>query len=143
MRRERIRATPSWRSGPGRYDCVFVNNNEADGFRGLLIARVRMFFSFSDDNILYPCALVEWFSPVGNEPDTDTGMWIVEPDFDPDGRRSLGIIHLDAIVRAAHLIGVSGETHLPIGFKHTDALDAFAAFYVNKYADHHSHEIAF
>ncbi|KAH9939568.1 hypothetical protein B0H21DRAFT_812581 [Amylocystis lapponica] len=143
MRRERIRATPSWRSGPGRYDCVFVNNNEADGFRGLLVARVRMFFSFSDDNILYPCALVEWFSPVGNEPDTDTGMWIVEPDFDPNGRRSLGIIHLDAIVRAAHLIGVSGETQLPIGFKHTDPLDVFAAFYVNKYADHHSHEIAF
>ncbi|OSX55713.1 hypothetical protein POSPLADRAFT_1117085, partial [Postia placenta MAD-698-R-SB12] len=92
MRRERIRATPSWRSGPGRYDCVFVNNNDADGFRGLLAARVRLFFSFTYEQVKYPCALVEWFSPVSQEPDDDTGMWIVEPDFDEDGRRSVSVI---------------------------------------------------
>lgn len=134
MRRERIRATPSWRSGPGRYDCVFVNNNDADGFRGLLAARVRLFFSFTYEQVKYPCALVEWFSPVSQEPDDDTGMWIVEPDFDEDGRRSVSVIHLDAIVRAAHLIGVCGTSRLLPTFKHTDSLDAFAAFYVNKYA---------
>ncbi|KAH9919576.1 hypothetical protein B0H21DRAFT_702115 [Amylocystis lapponica] len=143
MRRERIRATPSWRSGPARYDCVFVANNDADGFRGMHVAHVRLFFSFSFQNENMPCALVEWFLPVGDGPDDDTGMWIVEPDFDFNGRRSAGVIHLDAIVRAAHLIGVYGESHLPPKFKHTDSLDAFAAFYVNKYADHHAHEIAF
>ncbi|KAH9917358.1 hypothetical protein B0H21DRAFT_702696, partial [Amylocystis lapponica] len=140
---KRIRATPSWCSGPGCYDCIFVNNNDAEGFRGMHVARVRLFFSLTFEGQRMPCALVEWFSAVGNEPDEDTGMWIVEPDYDFDGRRSAGVIHLDAVVRAAHLIGVCGETHLPLNFKHTDSLDAFAAFYVNKYADHHAHEIAF
>lgn len=80
---------------------------------------------------------------VDHGPDDDMGMWIVEPDFDGNGRRSAEVIHLNAIVRAAHLIGVYGETHLPPRFQHTDFLDAFAAFYVNKYADHHTHKIAF
>ncbi|KAH9946448.1 hypothetical protein B0H21DRAFT_822755 [Amylocystis lapponica] len=152
MRREHICATPSWRSGPGRYDCVFVANNDADGFRGMHVTRVRLFFSFSFQAEDMPCALVKWFSPCRriallgsyfNTMTTSTGMWIVKPDFDFNGRRSVGVIHLDAIVRATHLIGVYGESHLPPKFKYTDSLDAFAAFYVNKYADHHAHEIAF
>jgi hypothetical protein len=44
--RERIRSIPSWRKGPARHDCVFVERdpNKA-GLRGLHVARVKLFFS--------------------------------------------------------------------------------------------------
>jgi hypothetical protein len=47
-------------------------------------------------------------------------------------------------LRGAHLIDVAGKEFVPLtNFDFSDSLDAFEAFYVNKYADHHSHEIAF
>ncbi|KAF8156531.1 hypothetical protein B0H34DRAFT_658796, partial [Crassisporium funariophilum] len=54
------------------------------------------------------------------------------------------VIHLDTIFRAAHLIGVSDRHFLPKhNFDHSKALDAFKSFFVNKYVDHHAHEVAF
>ncbi|KAJ7856211.1 hypothetical protein B0H14DRAFT_3643571, partial [Mycena olivaceomarginata] len=144
MYREHIRAVRSWRSGAPRYDYVFVeqDTNQA-GFRGLHAARVLTFMSLKMSGIVYPCALVTWFSAIGNEPCPDVGMWMVEPDLDADGGRQMSIIHLDTILRAAHLIPVYGDHPVPRHFKYTSSLDLFAAFYINKYADHHSHEIAF
>ena len=52
------------------------------------------------------------------------------------------IIHLDSIYCGAHLIPVYGSDFLPVGFKHTWSLDAFEAFYVNKYADYHAYSVA-
>jgi len=69
-------------------------------------------------------------------------MWIVEPDLH-GGWWFCSVVHVDCIVRGAHLIGVSGTEFLPEEFLHTDSLDRYQAFYVNKYADHHAHEIAF
>lgn len=144
MSYERIRAVPSWRKGPARYDCVFVETDaDAEGMAGLDIGRVRLFYSFSFEGILYPCALVEWFSRVGDGPDEDTGMWIVEPDKDSDGVRNISVIHLDTILRAAHLLGLYGNQPVPVGVSFTQTLDIFRAYYVNKYIDHHSYEIAF
>jgi hypothetical protein len=116
MRREHIRAVPSWRRGPARYDCIFVNTDPSEiGMRGLDVARVRLFFSFMYDGIKYPCALVRWFSRIGDEPDEDSGMWMVQPDSNADGSPSMAVIHLDTVVRAAHLIGVYGDHFLPRG----------------------------
>ncbi|KAI0324376.1 hypothetical protein GY45DRAFT_1262927 [Cubamyces sp. BRFM 1775] len=138
MHREHIRATPSWRKGPPRYDSVFLGRDpSAQGFRSLHAARVRAFLS------LLPCALVEWFSPVGDEPDVDTGLWVVEPDLDVNGRRELGVVHIETVLRSAHLIPVFGEGSIPPYLTAADALDSFRAYYINKYADHHAHEIAF
>lgn len=143
MRRERIRAVRSWRKGPPRYDCAFINtDSSAEGMRGLDIVRVRLFFSIRSRGVTYPCALVHWFSRLGDAPDEDTGMWIVQPDF-VDGSPYAGVIHLDSIVRAAHLIGVYGEDRIHDDFAFSDSLDAFNAFYVNKFIDHHAFEIAF
>ncbi|KAI0371908.1 hypothetical protein BV20DRAFT_1065308, partial [Pilatotrama ljubarskyi] len=143
MRRERIRATPSWHNGPARYDCIFVDKGTSEeGLKGLLVARVRLFFSFKHQGQLYPCALVHWYSVVGEAPDEDTGMWIVHPDFLEDGNPSCDVIHVDTILRGAHLIGSIGDTWLPQGFLPSDSLDAFRAFYVNKYADYHAFELA-
>jgi hypothetical protein len=142
--RERIRAVRKWRKGPARYDCIFVEKDtDLPGFRGLLAARVLVFMSLKHEGIDYPCAAVTWFSAVGDAPCPDLGMWMVEPDLDYHQRRVIDIIHIDSILRRAHLIPIYGGKHLPRGFKHTDSLDSFRAYYVNKYADHHSHEIAF
>jgi hypothetical protein len=70
-------------------------------------------------------------------------MWRVEPDRGAGGRRMTSIIHVDTILRAAHLIGVAGSDFLPRTLSFSDSLSAFRLFYVNKYADHHAHEIAF
>ncbi|KAJ6610872.1 hypothetical protein B0H10DRAFT_2193179 [Mycena sp. CBHHK59/15] len=60
MRRERIRSTPTWRKHGPRRDCAFaVENQQEQGFRGMSVVRVRLFFSFTHDGIDYPCALVE------------------------------------------------------------------------------------
>ncbi|KAJ7240912.1 hypothetical protein C8J57DRAFT_1085481 [Mycena rebaudengoi] len=53
----------------------------------------------------------------------------------------LDIIHIDTILRGAHLIGIYGADFFPRYFPHSASLDRFKAFYINKYADHHSHEI--
>jgi len=151
MHRERIRSTQSWYGGRPRRDCIFVGNTDsqdAPGFRGLLIARVYLFFSFKYQDVRYPCALVHWFSTVGDTPDDETGMWIVEPDYlaGPGQKRFLEVIHLDSILRGAHLIGVAGANFFLPSQPKIDcsmALDSFRTFYVNKYADHHAHEIAF
>ncbi|KAI0671174.1 hypothetical protein C8Q78DRAFT_1069813 [Trametes maxima] len=152
MHREHIRVTPSWRKGPPRYDCVFLGNDpSAPGLRSLHVARVRLLFSFKPDpsfvspNMVapVPCALVEWFSPLGDVPDEETGLWMVQPDLDCDGKRELGVVHVETILRSAHLIPVFGDDPIPPYLTSHDSLDSFKAYYVNKYADHHAHEIAF
>ena len=139
--KEYIRAVESWRGGHPRFDTVFVvNDDEKDGFEGLWVARVRLFFSFLHAKHRYPCALVTEFSTFGNAPDPVTGMWRITPD--PGPRYS--VIHVKSILRAAHLMGCgTRNTFLPNDFQHYQTLDSFQSFYVNKYVDHHSHEIAF
>ncbi|KAH9020564.1 hypothetical protein EDB85DRAFT_2075668 [Lactarius pseudohatsudake] len=146
MRCERIRAVTSWRKGAGHYDTVFVNADSAvEGMRGLYVARVRLFFSFSFEGVHYPCALVNWFSCKDDSPDDSTGMWIVEPYTQGgDGKNpSSDIIHLDTILWAAHLLPVFGSECVSRTLSCTDTLDTFSSFYVNKYVDHHAFEIAF
>jgi hypothetical protein len=144
MYRERIRAVDSWRKGPERHDTVFISGNpDLDGFQGLLVGRVRLFLSIIHNKATYPCALVSWFSTVGDCPCPDTRMWMVEPDFDSTGHLAMSIVHLDTILRSAHLMGVAGDKFIPPHLKFHNSLDAFQAFYVNKYIDHHAHEIAF
>ena len=60
MHCERICATPSWKCGPGRYDCVFIDKDpDLDGFCGLHVAHVHLFLSFRFQSITYSCALVQ------------------------------------------------------------------------------------
>jgi hypothetical protein len=143
MRREQIRSTLSWRQGPARYDCAFVNSRpDLEGMRGLDVIRILRFFSFAFCGVSYPCALVRWFSLVNEDRDEDTGMWMVQPEVTSDGSPAISVIHLDCIFRAAHLLPIYGDTPVPNTISHHNSLDAFSAFYVNKYADHHAFEIA-
>ncbi|KAF9530756.1 hypothetical protein CPB83DRAFT_920826 [Crepidotus variabilis] len=149
LRHERIRSTKSWYGGPARRDCVFIGNSDspdAPGMRGLLVARVLLFFSFTDKEmgLKLPCALIHWYSLVGDVPCEETGMWMVQSDY--RGQKPLlEVIHLDTILRGAHIIGAAGSDLLPDKRSLTFhmSLDAFKTFYVNKYIDHQAHEIAF
>ena len=141
MRREWIRATPSWRNGPARYDCAYVvMDPELEGFRGLHVVRVRLFFSFTFENKVFPCALVEWYVPVGDEPDEVPGMWAVEPELDEDGQRPCEVIHLDTILRSAHLTPIYGSRLIPRMLEPWQTLDAFQSYFANKWIDYHAHK---
>ena len=110
--------------------------------RGMLIARVLLFFSFNDHyETDIPCALVNWFINTADEPDPDTGMWVVESELDPDGQCSVQVLRLDSILRGAHLLPQYGTGYLPEDFEHIYALDAFRDYFVNHFVDHHSHEL--
>lgn len=144
MYRQRIHACPAWQNGPPRYDCVFAEKDPSlPGFRGLFVAQVLSLFSFTYRNVFYPCALVQWFVPIGDEPCSNTGMWMVAPEYDDGGDWLVSVIHLDSILRPAHLIGIAGNDFIPRDLHYTDSLSAFASFYVNKYSDYHAFRLAF
>lgn len=144
MRKELIRACPSWRKRGPRYDCVYVVTDlKAPGFDGLHVARVWLFFAFQYCGVRYECALVHWYREEDNEPDDLTGMWIVEKEYDHRGDPYTSVIHIDSILRAAHLIPVFGTRAVDIHHDFRKTLDTYDRFYVNKYIDCHANEIAF
>ncbi|KAJ6461298.1 hypothetical protein DFH09DRAFT_1242982 [Mycena vulgaris] len=141
MSRERIRSNPNWHGAYPRHDTVFIEtDSERPGMEGMVIGRVLLFFSFTNAPKTYSCALVHWFSPHGDRPDPDTGMWVVTPEMEDAGVKSLAIVNLDCIARAAHLLPVYGSAMLPEDFHFSHSLDAFRAFFVNRYTDHHTFE---
>ncbi|KIM69013.1 hypothetical protein SCLCIDRAFT_104226, partial [Scleroderma citrinum Foug A] len=130
--------------GPGCYDCVYVAKGGVDaGFQSLLVARVHLFFSCGYNGCDYSCTLVDWFLPVAGEVVELTGMWIVAPETDNQDRRVQSVISLGSIIWSAHLIPVYGNDLVPIDFHFSETLDAFKAYYVNKYIDHHAHTLVF
>jgi hypothetical protein len=141
MKHEHICVSPSWRNGHARRDCVFViTDPNVQGMRGMDVAQVLTFFSFQLRGGFYPCAVVRWFNRVGNAPDDETGLWMVEPS-SIDGHAHFAVIHIETIFRSAHLIPVYGTELLPVAIKSHHVLDIFTLFYVNRYADHHAFEI--
>ena len=128
-----------------RHDCVFVQHDpNKPGFCGLYVTQVHLFFPIHYNKSHFPCALVSWYSTIGNSLCEDTGMWKVKPDLDNTGNLAMSIIHLDSrMVHGAHLMGIAGTHQIPHHLTFDCSLDAFEAFYVNKYVDHHAHEYAF
>jgi hypothetical protein len=148
MYREVIRSTPFWPRGdiPGpRRDCVFVDmgGSENAGMKGFLVARVFLFFRFSHGGTNYPCALVHWFS-TSSEPDADTGLWMVEPEYIRQEVRHMSVVHIDSIVRGAHLLPrFPSDAPVYREINYANVLDVYSSFYVNRFIDHHAFEIAF
>ena len=77
----------------------------------------------------YPCALVQQFSTVSDEPDDETGLWMVKPDIHQDGKPDLAIVHLNSVLQATHLIPVYCTPDF-VKWSHTmhDTLDEFKLF---------------
>ncbi|KAG1871740.1 hypothetical protein DFJ58DRAFT_713741 [Suillus subalutaceus] len=116
MQREHICSVPLWRGGPGCYDTVFVNTGSEDGIHGMEVVHT------------FPCALVHWFKLVSDEPDPGNGMWMVKPSF------------LDLELNTLELSII--HEFVPQKATFHETLDTYCGFYVNKFADHHSFEIA-
>lgn len=110
--------------------------------RGLAVARILTFFSFTHEGKPYQCALIHWFSRVGDEPDEDMGLWIVKPDYDHNGNPELAIVHVDTIYCAAHLMPVYQSQFIRRSLTIDDTLDVFQDFYANKFVDYHAFQIA-
>ncbi|KAF9790878.1 hypothetical protein BJ322DRAFT_998750, partial [Thelephora terrestris] len=146
--REMIRSTPKWKTSgiiAPRRDCVLLHTgSDMPGARGFEVARVHLFFSFALEEEVFECALVHEFCKSFDDPDPNNCMWVFEPDYDRDGFRLMSVIHIDSIVRAAHLLPVfKDDTPIPREINFTHTLDAFKAFYLNKYIDYHSFETLF
>ncbi|KAK7042116.1 hypothetical protein R3P38DRAFT_2767744 [Favolaschia claudopus] len=107
---ECIRSTPNWH-GYVRRDTVLVDV-AAPMMKGFVVGQVQLFFSFVFRDKEYECALINWLVPVGNAPDPDTSMWVVEVERE-SGTVTLGIIDVNVIVRTSHAIGVYGTSALP------------------------------
>ena len=145
MRCEHIRATPSWREGCAHYDTILVNSDpEVAGVHGFEVAHIFLFFLFRHDDKNYSCALVQWYSHVGSEPDEDTGFWMVELDTDNNGDPHLAIIHLYSIYRAVHLLPAHQDSTF---IEHTitmhSSLNTFKLFYINNFVDYQLFEVLF
>ncbi|KAJ3502936.1 hypothetical protein NMY22_g18422 [Coprinellus aureogranulatus] len=144
MKRERLRSTPLWRNQGERHDCALVVvNRSLPGMKGLAVARIALLFSFKHGAHTVPCALVDWFKTYGGHPDPVTGLWRVIPEF-RQHQHVCSVIHLDSLLRGVHLLPAFNvdSSPLPYNFHNIyDTLSSFASYYVNKYADHHSHEI--
>ncbi|KAG0702148.1 hypothetical protein DFH29DRAFT_805385, partial [Suillus ampliporus] len=67
---------------------------------------------------------------------------IVAPSSNDDGTPDISIIHIDCIFHTAHLVPLYGANFLPCEIGPHDSYNVFCAFYINKYADHHSSEVA-
>ncbi|KAG1818093.1 uncharacterized protein BJ212DRAFT_1269688 [Suillus subaureus] len=59
-----------------------------------------------------------------------------------DQHAHFAVIHVDTIFHSAHLIPLYGTDMLPLVMKSHHILNIFTLFYINKYADHHTFEIA-
>ena len=145
MRRERIRAVPKWRNGLGRYDTMLIQHSGARTvLSGFTIGRVRLFFSYIYSGERHTCALVHDWEVVGEEPDPDTGFWVVRRSYS-GSRPHARVISLNDILRAVHLIPVYKEHRHSIDrtlhFSGTLDNRDFRRFYVNHYIDHHAFEI--
>lgn len=142
--RDLIRVTPKWRGRTQRCDCVFIGAEGEGTLNGMHVAQALLLFSFTFHQATYTCCLVHWFEPVGDEPDSGTGMWVVEREYGPTGEPSLAVVHTDCIVRAAHLIGFYGSDHIERDDKVLNSetsLSYFKKFYVNRFVDLHAHEL--
>ncbi|KAN0132708.1 hypothetical protein V8E53_009379 [Lactarius tabidus] len=136
---EQIQSTPNFFGHP-HHDTVFVViDNSQLGMEGMEIGHILLFFSFEYRCKNFSCVLINWFVHADSR-DSDTGMWTMRQEFDRCGEPTLEVIHLNSIARAAHLLPVYGQSHIPEDFNHHTALDSFNSFFVNHYVDHHAHE---
>ena len=120
-----------------------MGDSEKVGIKGLLVAHIYLFFTFSYGGTDYQCALVHWYS-MSDKPDPNTGLWVVQPESTCQGARHAGIIHIDSIVRGAHLLPrFPSDAPVYREINYMNVLDIYTSFYINRFIDHHAFKIAF
>lgn len=76
----------------------------------------------------------------GDTPDKMVGMWVVKPEYTANRRRVAAVVHLDSVVRGAHLIPVYQKQQISRKHIYSTTLNEFKQFYINKYIDYHAFE---
>ena len=72
---ELIHLNFSWHGEGAHHDTVFVTTNlDHDGFWGMCAGGVYLLFLFVYEGVDYHCALVHWFTPVGDSIHKETGQ---------------------------------------------------------------------
>lgn len=145
MYREIIRANPD-HGGVPCFDTVFVSiSDDKKVMAGLLVARVHLLLSYFDpyDQKEVPCGLITWFihPSEASGPDKVTGMWKLCPEYDENGKSPVQVVHLDTILRGAHLVPCYGEGFLLTDLKYSNALDAWNYYFINQFIDYHAHAL--
>ncbi|KIM59004.1 hypothetical protein SCLCIDRAFT_27590 [Scleroderma citrinum Foug A] len=113
---------------------TFCTPSDQSGVGGMRHEIIRATLSWQGGPPRYDCIYVaKGAKGVADEPDGLTGMWIVAPEVDDNGHRVQCVISLDSVVHGAHLIGVYGGDFIPVDLRFSDSLDAFKAYYVNKF----------
>ena len=75
MHHKYIHTITFWRYNESRYNCVFINTNKlAPCMLGLNVAWVKLFFFVTLNCAKYSCALVHWYSLVGDSPKRNTSI---------------------------------------------------------------------
>ncbi|KAI6141188.1 hypothetical protein BKA82DRAFT_3986324, partial [Pisolithus tinctorius] len=122
-----------------QYDCTFVNTNPGlKGMHGLDIMHILGFFSFISQSKRYPCTVVQWFDHVRDDPDLDTGMWIIHLALTANCHLAITVIHVDTIYRVAHLVPLYSTHPIPRTIKLHHSYDVFTTFYMNRFINHHA-----
>ncbi|KAF8256742.1 hypothetical protein EI94DRAFT_1639319 [Lactarius quietus] len=137
---EWIRSTPSWYDNPCRDMVYVVLDDSLPGLEGMVIACVQLFFLFTYRRVNHCCTFVNWFVREDDEPDLDTRMWVVSLE-KQNGKPTTQVIDMKTIACAAHLLLVFGSDLVPIDVQYHNSLDRYQSFFVNKFADHHSHKL--
>ena len=106
----------------------------------MIVGQVCAFLSFSFNDTIYLCVLINCFKWVGWAPDPITGMWKVQPELRAS-QPVWAVVHIETILYNVHLIPVFGTGYIPQQLHYSQSLDVSSSFYVNKYTDHHSFEV--
>ena len=142
MPSKRIHAVERWKGSSPRYDCVFITKDLSPApptdMKDLHVVHLLLLFSFSYHQTTHRCALIRLLPFTEDEPDSDTGMQIVESLLN----QAPQVVPLNLIYRAAHLIPVyHGISTLSRSMLMATSLDKFCYYYINKFIDHHAFEI--
>ena len=125
-----------------QYDGIFVNTNKlVYGMVELNVAWEILYFLVTMNCKKYPCALVHWYSLVGDSSNEITSMWVIKHEV-VDGKPQTAVIHIDTVLHLAHWLPIYNDKPAPRGIEYTDSLDTFSEFYISRFVDHHACEIS-
>lgn len=68
---------------------------------------------------------MEWFERITDTSEEETGMWLVQPELTLHNTRHASVIHLDTVLRGAHLLPYFGDKFVPIELHYSTTLDNF------------------
>jgi hypothetical protein len=77
MHQEQIHSTPSWYDHPHHNTIFIILDDTLPGMEGMVITCIQLLLLFNYSGINHHCTLVNWLVCRDDEPDPDTGMWIV------------------------------------------------------------------